>query len=977
MKRNLIIISLVSCFLIIAMIYISRSDIEPTGKALGTYKGDGLELVSTYKNYPPRIDGTLDFGEWLTASILSFDGGYMAIYNDDRRLYILLNVLDDDTEDIRTASSEGDYFWLTFDSDGDGEISTADLNFQMKAGSDTLRFAHYSGPGTIGAMVTNPIRSTIASGFGCFTADMTEILYVPPLAPVCKKHRLWEVAIDLQEIGINIFDIDPEVDKIRMGVRIVSENPVMDVWTPVDFNFSFDNLISIQLAKPDYAIYGNPGATFSFDESPDALEITQAIQDRSNSLRLVAEKDTVVRVYPLKGESDTNDPAYVYLYGRKSGEELPGSPLCQIHFPRESIDRTRLFDTVNFSLPDAWLKGSVEFQAVMYDFFNVSTASASVIKSFLVQEKPTYWIIPIRIVYDGMNYTGNMSRIDGSISYLKTVYPIKDANCIILDEDEIAPIETEFHPIDEWGHSVLEAMYRLNDYYDSLEHTYSLGLLGAGYDDPSFPDQIIGIIPTGGQSDPVSSGGDGHVATSATVRYPYLAHEINHNMDRRSLDEATWGNHVCNPDDYYDYTWGCKADGCDLDWAAEWNNAVLHGIGFDTRKPWVDGYNELHNWSRFTVQPGIFNEFSYSQGTMWEGVTDFMSYCRSRIRCPDDMLDTTSSCYGFYTVQIVPEQWISPYRWEKLFDEFSQSYPVVVQEVWHIFGDMSNSGHGNFRHAFLQPGIIDTVPQSGEHEIMVLDQFGKMLKKRPFNMSFTISDLKGEPPFDVDSKPFSFTIPPVEGAYSFVLMSNGKEVDRLQKSDNSPQLTIISPQGGEQWDSSGVITWAAEDKDGDELRFIVTYSPDGGNRWHPIAWNITGNSLQVNADLLPGGNDAKIRIIASDGMNTVYAETNGPFTVKNKAPRAHILYLGDGTSYDPGDELEFTGSAFDLEDGNISGQNLQWSYEDEIFASGKNVRVRLPEGVSSVNLTVYDSTGKYSMTSLSLTPASSETARIQ
>lgn len=979
MNQTLSIIIIIVILLGAGLYYIHHQSPKPSGLATGSYSQNSVVLDSHYCSHPPSIDGKIEFREWYAAEKLSFEGGFMAVQNDDIRLYILIDVLDDVTEDEHLTQSAGDYFWLTFDVDGDGDITETDINFQLVPGTGTLRYVHYSAPGSMSPPTTAPIRSTVASGFDCFVADQSEILYVPPLAPSCRKHTLWEVGIDLREIGVTIFDIDPLVDRVNMGLRVVSENPSIDVWHPVDFDYSFDNLIHIQLEPPDYSVYANPDVTYEFDESPFAIELTQAIQDRSNSLRLVAHKDTAARVYPLKEDTETNEPVYLYLYGRRSGAELPGSPLCKMFYPKETIDRNRLYDTANFSIPDSWLTETVEFQAVLYDFFDISVASTPVVKSFLEQKIPTYWFIPIRMVYEGIDYVGDVSRIDNSLNYLKSVYPVHDANIVIKDAEELPIIEPDHHPVDEWGYGVNDALDLLRDYYNNLEHTYALGLYSAGTDSPDFPDQVIGYVYTGGSSDVVCKGGTGHVIAASGYENTIVAHEINHNMDRRPRPEYTWGNHVCNPDDYNDYTWGCGADGCDTDWAAQWTNAALQEIGFDTRRPWRDGFENFHTLSRFTVQPGIYHEFTNDMGTtQWWGCVDFMTYCDSLIKCFYDE-DPGTACSSQDVIQILPHRWISPYRWEILFDAFSQPLQVIVQPAWHISGIITSSGAGEFGYAFQEPGLFHTSQSqpSSDYMIEALDKYGNTVASYPLTISMTLSDMKGGEPIQLQSQSFRLTLPDIQGVQSLILTHKGNEIDRLERSEASPTVTVVSPQGGETWESSGYVAWSAFDQDGDELRYTVVYSPDNGKKWHPLAWSIAETSLTVDPSKIPGSESAKIRVIVSDGMNTTYAESYVPFTVKEKGPKAYILAPDDGTSYQAGEDLLFIASGYDLEESILPDRYMHWSFDGTVFGCGRKIHTRLPEGVSTIKLTVYDSRGNYSTTSISLTDESSPTVSTQ
>jgi hypothetical protein len=90
------------------------------------------------------------------------------------------------------------------------------------------------------------------------------------------------------------------------------------------------------------------------------VEITQAVQTDSNSVTLVANRQTVVRVYTQSNSSYTVDGVYVSISAYRSGSELPSSPLSvgpgisPVTWSRADINTS--FNTL---LPSAWLSGNV------------------------------------------------------------------------------------------------------------------------------------------------------------------------------------------------------------------------------------------------------------------------------------------------------------------------------------------------------------------------------------------------------------------------------------------------------------------------------------------------------------------------------------------------------------------------------------------------------------------------------------------
>jgi hypothetical protein len=205
------------------------------------------------------------------------------------------------------------------------------------------------------------------------------------------------------------------------------------------------------------------------------------------------------------------------------------------------------------------------------------------------------------------------------------------------------------------------------------------------------------------------------------------------------------------------------------------------------------------------------------------------------------------------------------------------------------------------------------------------------------------------------------------------LVRDGRVLDRIVVSANAPEVSFDVPPGG-TWSGRRTLSWNANDADGDALTSHVVYSPDGGQRWFPVARWHRGNALEVDADQLPGGSRGRFRVIASDGFHTVSAETTADIVVSNKPPRVSARLEHHGGEITAGEPIELRGVAHDLEDGELLDEQLVWSLDGRVIGVGKRLRARLPEGTWDVRLGSFDDDGATAETLVSVTvlPAESE-----
>jgi len=899
----------------------------------------------------PTIDGQLDEGEWDAGVWREFDHGYAKVQNDHIRLYILIDVFEDISNDA--VGPDGDYINITFDRNGDAEISDSDMNYRLFHDGHNFRYQHYTGPSAFDPDVL-PTRSSVAPGFGCFWADGTfaEVDWVS----ICNEHRVWEIAIDLREIGSS-----PGVTT-RMGIKVQSPD-FEEYIPPTDFFGDFTELIRVSLEDepwplPSYAVLP------SFDEtlSTDAIEITQAIQGRDNSMPLVADKNTAARMYV------DGDFVVACLYGTRDGLDLPGSPLAKLTHGRDAVDREKLEDTVNFLVPRSWTDGTVEFQgkALDYESYSLEAGTRPITVTFTPKEKPIYWVVRVNAGTEEAPILADHAEIRAQENYLKTVYPLPGVRFRRLPWQAVGALNTTDYGV----------------YTRELEELWLGAFLGAAFTGNwhLMPDQIYGFAPscnTAGDRCGTSTptwwrGGLGLVATGfrkecigsppticsgsstpVACDYAVMAHEINHNLD--TSEDGTWGMHVANPDGSNDSNWGCGAAGHDPEWPAVWGNDHIQEVGFDTRLPWDDPDPGICTYDTFTVIPSYF--------------PDFMSYCWSKIPSGDPRVPTISAN---------PTRWISTYRWVRLFcalpfpqgvtaptlcfDQAMPPFPMAFVEQlrqgqhqtkpsFYVSGSVYRNGTGTLGQIFAQPGVPAQDIPEGEYAIELLDENGKALLTKSFFVSFV--DVEGG---ELDTVDFHFQVPAREYTAKILLTLQGQTLDVLEVSENPPTIQIDEPQPGAKWETGRqTIKWTAQDPDQDPLSFTILYSPNEGQTWHPVAWAVQGQSYDVHTNLLPGGNGGRIRVVATDGFNTKHADTGGRFYVQGNPPEAHIGQPEEGTQFASGETIVFEGQGYDMEDGFLPDEAFLWSYGGKGFGTGSQVTARFPEGTYEVVLTVVDS----------------------
>lgn len=256
----------------------------------------------------------------------------------------------------------------------------------------------------------------------------------------------------------------------------------------------------------------------------------------------------------------------------------------------------------------------------------------------------------------------------------------------------------------------------------------------------------------------------------------------------------------------------------------------------------------------------------------------------------------------------------------------------------------------------ITPTVTPEVPPVGtQYCLEAQDSAGAALAGHCFDLAFMNYE-SGEAT-DVDG--FNIMLPYLSGVARIVLKQGTLELASQPVTANKPVVNVLSPNGGDTWSATGTytITWNASDADNDPLTYGVLYSLDGSN-WVPVGMAITTTQLVVNASELAGGSAARVRVLATDGVNTTADESDAGFTVGRKGPQAYVLSPEQDVTIAPGTPLWLNGFAYDLEDSTLGESALHWSSDrDGDLGSGSWVLADLSPGHHVITLTATDSDG--------------------
>jgi hypothetical protein len=626
------------------------------------------------------------------------------------------------------------------------------------------------------------------------------------------------------------------------------------------------------------------------------LEVTQAVQDLNNSVRLVAGKRTYVRLHVRSALDDYRSFATLAVNCDSFGRILhPVNPGTSGYITvRETPDRNVQNHAFLFQLPSDCTDEAE--QITISGMVNPVTAwrgeyppEDSVANNWSGEYFVTFENTPQldTIVYladyqtsGGGSFTTSTSDAYMLRSWLKRAYPIADTTMIIrwidLGEVTVNVTGTITSPNSDDFNAELVAKrdwdLANDNWYESItggeRHIRYYGMID---DAGGFMRGSSADIPSNVASGPT---GDGRWAwdTDGSFGDWYGGHEIGHTLGRFHVN---CNGRELGPDTSYPHTGGL------ISTATTGNDAFF---GFDIGN----------------LEDGIY-------GPTW---SDIMSYCSW--------------------------QWISDYTTHAILDymgQFSAARAAAAAgSHLQVVGTIdASSGATQLKPLFVLPSVVDAKPPvPGDYDIVLRTGGGSELAR----YAFTPTPMDPGPPSpgaplasDPSRLLISEMVPFVSGTDRVVIEGPSGVLAEVSAGSTTPSVTVVSPNGGENITSDPVtVSWTASDPDaGDILAFSVEFSPDNGATWELLAHGVGGTSIDIpRGNLLSTEYQGLFRVWVSDGIHTSSDTSNGGFRIPTRAPELTVVSPEAGLIIASEQSLHLQAVAYSDIAGFLDGDQIRW-----------------------------------------------------
>jgi hypothetical protein len=388
-------------------------------------------------------------------------------------------------------------------------------------------------------------------------------------------------------------------------------------------------------------------------------------------------------------------------------------------------------------------------------------------------------------------------------------------------------------------------------------------------------------------------------------------------------------------------TWGWDTDGSYGDWYGG------HELGHAFGRPHATccGATGSASFPHAGCQVGTGASGAYGFDVGWRAVyptpqwKDFMSYC--------DFQWTSDFTFTQILARLDLEAATRTERQQEPSD--------VLVVTGQVNLDMPSAMFDNVYHLMGQP-VVTRQERGGEPQFALLlrNRNGTIVHRHFFTPDEMFDDSSLVPPeLMLPPAPlaphrialFAEVLPFMPDVASLELISDqGEPLIVREVSANPPAVQLVSPArfGGQRNELE--VVWTASDPDPDDvLTATLLYSADGGMSWTSVASELTGSSHTLDLSGLPGSDDARLRILVSDGYHTAM-DTSGPLEVANAPPSVFIISPVHGSELESGSPVILEALAEDPEDGELPDEAVQWS-SDLQGPLGSGLSLELEDGL--------------------------------
>ncbi|WP_276371023.1 hypothetical protein [Chryseolinea sp. H1M3-3] len=313
----------------------------------------------------------------------------------------------------------------------------------------------------------------------------------------------------------------------------------------------------------------------------------------------------------------------------------------------------------------------------------------------------------------------------------------------------------------------------------------------------------------------------------------------------------------------------------------------------------------------------------YKEGTFPFGSIGEFGLNTSRMTLFDPANSVDLMSYGDGMDVLFPTNtWISPYHYQRMLNTIVASdgtgdiitiVAIVVIANFRVYRDG--------KVELLSSYIVDNVSRYDNAPItdaILLDIHGANGEVVGTHRCHRHNPYQDEENAFID---YHELIPWTKDFSGFSVIRNGKVIDTIKTEKKKSKIKLDNISRVQRNGDLMHLKWNTEAENAEQPT-MIRYSNDNGKTWQAIATDVKNASHLVNLDLLPGGKECRLEVIAS-GLQKVSVQTE-PFEVPVKPRKAFLYSPQDGETFTAGTSISFLGGGYSPDHDPCGFDEISW-----------------------------------------------------
>lgn len=230
-------------------------------------------------------------------------------------------------------------------------------------------------------------------------------------------------------------------------------------------------------------------------------------------------------------------------------------------------------------------------------------------------------------------------------------------------------------------------------------------------------------------------------------------------------------------------------------------------------------------------------------------------------------------------------RWISNKTYSTILNELTttQSNFTEATSSRLVIGGIWSNGSTEIKNIYplgksnltLQSDLV-----AGDYNFKILDSSDQVILNLSFTPSFSLG-IQGDNATSTNFSFFVFVVNDTPDIDAIQLSLNETMLEEKNKTANTPTLNLTFPLGGELVSNKMDVAYNSTDADGDEIDYAILISSDSGNTYSTLEIDHPNETYSVNTSSFTEGQEYKVKVLATDGINTNTTVSEGTFEIDN------------------------------------------------------------------------------------------------